>query len=68
MSHYISVSIFLVLFGSIILIFRNKIIKIQGPSTSKYHFSEVERKRKLIIGGITGIVVGLVLLIKFLLL
>lgn len=64
MSEYTYISIFIILFGIVVLVFRKKILKIQGPSVSKYHFSEIDRNRKMVLGGVLCIVFGLILLIK----
>jgi hypothetical protein len=63
MNDYTYISIFFIIFGIILLIFRKKIIEIQGPSTKKYQYSESERNRIMIIGGIGSIIFGIIFII-----
>lgn len=57
------IGIFMILFGSLTLIFRNIILKIQGPDR-KGKFSLEERRKSLLIGGIGFIIIGIVFILK----
>jgi hypothetical protein len=59
-----TVGIISIVFGSITLIFRNSILKLQGTS-GKGDMPFTERKKGIIIGSIGLIIIGLMLVFNF---
>jgi hypothetical protein len=56
----------LILVGILMLLAKNFIIKLQGPSQKKDYPLDV-RNRQIIIGGVSFIITGIILFIHFLL-
>lgn len=56
------IGIFMIIIGSLTLIFRNIILKIQGPDR-KGKFSLEERRKSLLMGGIGFIMFGIIFIL-----